>query len=383
VNADRHSFPDQGRPATVPATVVQIPTAELLGLLAAAGLQPAAPSPLAGLQVEPVDPGGDSRRILLDAGWLTGIDEPRLTGTGRSVLALLAEPRRRTDLVTGTAAWWFTRTGLAGDEQDGPVLSVAHTGDDDRLALSYPHPPGQAVDLLAKHLRIGYIASALPLAVELSDHAFATWLGVLDDRVEAHLRAALDRTPVTRLAFGVDDVLMALAEGRTSGHLAWQVPVTVMLWPDLDSGLNRNAVRDGLEELAQTGLVASTTRDSYELSEFGRPLVDGLVPIARWASFIHTRREQPTGALTTERLAIRRGIGVTLVEHRPLTGGTTALRSVGDIDLESLIAELSSSTRSGAPAHTPPTCIACRAVLHDGAQFCHECGAPVDAGGAP
>ncbi|MCP3935657.1 MAG: zinc ribbon domain-containing protein [Actinomycetia bacterium] len=379
---DREFLPEQGA-APAQTTAVRMTRPELAGLLAAAGLQPGSLAfPLAP-GVAPIEPSPDSRRALVEAGWFERKETPALTDAGRTVLAILSDPVHRTDLVMGTASWWFTWKGLGGQERDGPVLAVSEAPGDDRLTLSFPHRPGHGVVLLAQHLRVGRIEAPVPLDVGLDDRAFTTWLGVLDDRVEARLTAALDRTPVTRTSIEADDVLAMLAEGRTSGHLGWQVPVSMMVWPDLGTHVGLDDVRSGFEQLVGCGLLVSQPDGRHELSEVAMALVDGLVPVVRWAGFSHTRREPATGTVTTERLVVRRGIGAMLVEQRALGGASVAVRSIDDLGLESLIGALDSTARSGVPAASTPVCGQCRAVLHAEAGFCHRCGAPVDDRSSP
>lgn len=385
MNADLTHAPSTA--PIIPTAVVDLSLGEALGLLRAGGAQPVVPSPLAIDTLAALDPCPETRQALVTAGWLGDDAGATPTALGRSVLALLAAPARRTDIVLGTGSWWFTWSGLSGEQRDSPILAVTHPSDG-RLSLSYPHPPRTAVDLLTTHLAVGRIVDPPQFDGELSDAAFVTWLGLLDDLLDTHLRATLDRTPVIRNGPTTDDVASVLAEGRSSAQLAWQVPVTRLVWPDLGLVVEHQDLEGGLAELARHGLLAPTEHGVHALSELGHTIVDALVPVARWAGItITTPAGQPGGrSLAVERIGVRRGIGITLVEQRPLKGGRTTVRTVGDVDLELLLATLGDVTAGGPPTPMPVThpaafCSGCGTKLHDSAQFCHACGRPVSRAG--
>jgi hypothetical protein len=383
VNGDLTLAPRPGTAPIIPVATVELSPGEALGLLRAGGAQPLAPSPLAIDTLTPLDLDVATRQALVEAGWLGDDTGATPTAIGRAVLALLAAPARRTDIVLGTGSWWFTWSGLAAEQRQSPILTVTHLNEG-RFSLAYPLPPHSAADLLATHLRVGHITDPVRFDAELSDAAFVAWLGVLDDLLDAQLRATLDRTPVTRVGPATDDLLAVLAEGRSSAHLAWQVPVTRLLWPELELAVGRDLVERGLVELSRHGLLIAGDRDGHQISDVGHTIADALVPVARWAGItVATRPSQPVGpGLTIERIGVRRGMGVNLVEQRPLAGGRTAIRTAGDVDLELLLATLGDVTAGGSPAALPVTdhaafCSGCGTKLHDSAQFCHACGWPV------
>lgn len=371
--------------------VVRLSMAEALGLVRAAGCRPTAPSPLAESDVKPVDPGPEARCALVDAGWLSGAHQPMVTTLGRNLIELLAAPPRRIDLVLGTGTWWYEWTGLGDGFADGVAMTVSHDVDGSSIQFSAPHPPRQPLDLVAAHLRVGHIADAVPLDAELSPTAATTWSGVLDHHLEAQLRSMLDRTPVSPRHFDANDIFDCLMEGRTSSHLAWQTSVDVLVWPDITVPVDLVGVEAGLAELAEQGLVRLDTEGSYELADPSREMIDGLVPVGRWARMtISDRRMESPGelsALTVERLAFRRGVR-SMVAERPTTGGEgVVLRSIGDADIEQLLLALISHKAdevAQAPGSAGPRqasalrfCGWCGERLRPAAEFCSACGRAV------
>ena len=329
--------------ATGVPTRVRLSLAEGLGLARATGREPRVPSPLAIDGLQPADPGPELRADLARAGWLEGASGPIPSATGRIVLDALALPDRRIEIMLGSGTWWFRWAGLGSGATDTPLVAWSTDVDDDGGTVSFPHPPGQAIDLLGSHLRVGRIDAPITFDVELSRLAYLCWIGVLDDRLDVQLRAMLDRLPIVRDHFDVGHIGDALAEGRTSTHLAWQTPVTASLWPELSLATDDDTVRAGLTELAELGLIEPSVEGGFQLQGTARELVDRLIPVARWASVLDVRRhtdpERAPDGLGVARLAVRRGLGAMVVEA--LHGADrVSVRSIGDTDLELLLLDL-------------------------------------------
>ncbi|TVR22555.1 MAG: hypothetical protein EA389_13330, partial [Ilumatobacter sp.] len=199
--------------------------------------------------------------------------------------------------------------------------------------LSFPHAPGWPADLLGEHLRSGPLGPPVPFEHELSDHAYVVWLALLDHELETALRSALDRIPFSDSRVSPADVERLLAEGRTSGHLSWQVTVNHALWPDVDLGLSTESITQGLADLVEAGILLHDPDGGHRWSGTAAELVQRLVPVARWAAVALTSRDLG-GELSVARVAVRRGRGVLLLEDRRLGGDTVRLRSISDDDLE-------------------------------------------------
>ncbi len=322
-------------------TQVHLSLAEGLGLVRAAGREPRVPSPFAIDGLQSADPGTELRADLARAGWLAGESGPIPSAAGRLVLDALALPDRRIEIMLGSSTWWFRWVGLASGAVDAPLVAwSADVDDGDGGTVSFPHPPDQAIELLGSHLRVGRIDDPIVFDVEMSRRAHLCWIGVLDDCLDVQLRAMLDRLPVMRDHFDVGHIGDALAEGRTSTHLAWQTPVTAALWPELSLATDDDTIRAGLSELAELGLIEPFVDGGYQLWGAARELVDRLIPVARWASVLDVRRHaDPDSGPGVARLAVRRGLGAMVVEV--LHGADrVSVRSIGDTDLELLLLEL-------------------------------------------
>lgn len=332
-------------PPPTPVRSVATRIAELRGLTRAAGLTSTVPSPLAGAEHHEddpstvSDPGPETRRALAEAGWLGGEEHPAPTPVGLAVLERLTTPRRRIDLVIGAETWWYRWTGLGAGGADDPLLAWSGTPDPERVLLSFPHRPGWPTDLLGDHLRSGPIGPPVPFEHELSDRAYAVWLALLDRDLERLLRSALDRTPTLDDLVSPTEVERLLAEGRTGGHLSWQVTINAALWPEIDLRPDTAAIAAGLAELIDTGILVQRADGAHRWGGAAAELVQRLVPVARWAS-VTIASQDPEHRLLTARFAIRRGHGVVLIEHRRAEGDGVHLRSIGDEDLELVLLRL-------------------------------------------
>ncbi len=343
-----HTVVEGSSTASSPAAParVELSLAEALGLVLAGGREPRVPSPLAVDGLQPVEADAELRTSLVRARWIEGEPAPIATPIGRAILDRLARPEHRTDILIGTGTWWFRWVGLGSGASDTPLVAWSTDLDDRRGAVSFPHPPTQPVDLLGAHLRVGRIDDPIALDVEFSRQAYMCWIGILDDYLDVQLRAMLDRLPVVRDHFDVDDIGDALAEGRTSAHLAWQTPVTAALWPELLLSSDDDDLRAGLDELAALRLIEPLAEGGYQPHGTAKELLDRLVPVARWASVTVARRadhpERGVEELGIARLGIRRGLGAMVVE-RLLDDGRVSMRSIGDTDLELLLLDVAAS----------------------------------------
>lgn len=360
---------------------IPLDDAALAALVDAAGVPVGPLSPARDLGERAQESSVSAHDQLLAAGLLQP-DGSGVSDVALELLARIVAPQVRIGAAAGTPDWYASTISLGARDVsvDEPLVSMVR--DEEGWLIGWPQSVGELIDMFQDHFDGPPVGAEVPLDVVVSPREHAALLGILDHLLHRRLQAILDRESAGDVSFGPEDIWQQLVEGRTSAHLAWQVAVGAVLFPDAELGLGADEVERALSGLAEHELVADTEDGRFVPTSIMLDLVERLIPVARFAS-VRIDRLRGTSIVATTHVGVRAGLGAILLDEPDGSGGMR-VRSVSSLELEDLLLNVWYQERAEAPGTEPArragpgSCHVCGASVRPGAAYCTACGSAIE-----